>query len=441
MGIGLGAGIVGGALAGAGEGMVDVAKPWVAADATNFLQQQQNQMLMQREAALAKINSDLGVQSHAANVETDIAAQPRKDAQALQLKKDESGITTPAVDQQIRESESRVRYNDGARAALITSQINKNNGASGKAATDAINRQAQVAASDLTSAMRAEKDDMGAPKYGSDDILKYGGLAARLVKSGGYSGAEAASIARSAPVKSNKELDAQLSAEEGQLSKVGMLDSGKNGDVKVGDTTMPIAQWRTQRRAQLQAANNTEIDNWAADKGLSVAGGGSGPGAPAAGGGLASLPDGTIVAKGGVQYTIQGGKPVPMGGAPDAPAAAQPWDESGRINAPAPATAGTGLVGTKVPASAAASPAKDRVAEAAAAGNGMAAAPAQATGQDDPAPPQYIGLGRGRRVNPEYEAWEARRREVEWNRSRDSVLATRKAEREKMLADRESGKI
>lgn len=310
MGIGLGTGIVAGALGGVGEGMATIGERQNKIDMAKL----ENDLITSRQTALARVQTDEGIRKYAADAQTDISNAPAKTAAETEKERQKRALAPDALQaQQIAESKSREEYNRGARAALAQANAAKAAGAGDKAAEAAVNKQAQVAASELTTTMRAEKNDDGTPKYGSDDILKYGGIASRLVKYGGYSGPEAASIARSAPLKSGKEIDAQLAGEESKLEKVGVIGSvtgsGSRGDVKIGDQTMPIDTWRTQRRAQLRAQNDTELAAWAEQNGLPAQGPAGGRAQPSNG---APYPEGTILEKEGKKYEVKGGKPVPL---------------------------------------------------------------------------------------------------------------------------------
>jgi len=193
----------------------------------------------------------------------------------------------------------------------------------GAGGTPQSEKDAKLASSEIISLMKGEKDESGAPKYGSQAVMQYAAIASGLVRSGGYSPQEAAQLARSAPIRPQAEITAQLAEEEKKLPRVGMIRGAltgggvESGDVEVDGKTMKLDDWRKQRGAQIAAEDEKKLAGWARENGIQLAG-------PRAAANGAPYPDGTVLEKDGEKYEVRDGKPVKMSGAkaPDKPAAA-----------------------------------------------------------------------------------------------------------------------
>lgn len=174
-------------------------------------------------------------------------------------------------------------------------------------------KDAKVASSEMITLLKGEKDAEGRPIHDSRAIMQYASFAAGLVRSGGYSPQEAAVIARSAPIRTQADINAQLVEEEKKLPKVGIIRGAmtgggvEGGDVEVNGKTMKLDEWRKQRGAQIMADNDKELAGWAEKNGIQL----GGPKQPSNG---APYPDGTVLEKDGKKYEVRNGQPVEMGG-------------------------------------------------------------------------------------------------------------------------------
>lgn len=193
-------------------------------------------------------------------------------------------------------------------------------GRTGAGGTPQSEKDAKVASSEMITLLKGEKDAEGRPLHDSRTITQYAALAAGLVRSGGYSPQEAAQIARTAPIRTQADINAQLAEEEKKLPKVGMIRGAltgggvEGGDVEVNGKTMKLDDWRKQRGAQIMTEGDTQLQGWAKENGIQLGGAKQ----PANG---APYPDGTILEKGGKKYEVRNGQPVEMGGEkPAAPA-------------------------------------------------------------------------------------------------------------------------
>jgi len=199
-------------------------------------------------------------------------------------------------------------------------------GARGAGGTPQSEKDAKLASSEIISLMKNEKDETGAPRYGSQAVMQYAAIASGLVRSGGYTPQEAAQLARNAPIRSQAEITAQIAEEEKKLPKVGMIRGAlTGGGVEGGDVegpdgkTMKLEDWRKQRGAQIMAEDEKKLAGWAKDQGIQL----TTARAPTNG---APYPDGTVLEKDGEKYEVRDGKPVKMEAAkaPDQPASVKP---------------------------------------------------------------------------------------------------------------------
>jgi len=199
-------------------------------------------------------------------------------------------------------------------------------GARGAGGTPQSEKDAKLASSEVISLMKNEKDETGAPRYGSQAVMQYAAIASGLVRSGGYTPQEAAQLARNAPIRSQAEITAQIAEEEKKLPKVGMIRGAlTGGGVEGGDVegpdgkTMKLEDWRKQRGAQIMAEDEKKLAGWAKDRGIQL----TTARAPTNG---APYPDGTVLEKDGEKYEVRDGKPVKMEAAkaPDQPASVKP---------------------------------------------------------------------------------------------------------------------
>lgn len=183
----------------------------------------------------------------------------------------------------------------------------------GVGGTPQLEKDAKLASSEIISLMKNEKDETGAPRYGSQAVMQYAAIASGLVRSGGYTPQEAAQLARSAPIRPQAEIAAQLADEEKKLPRVGMIRGAltgggvESGDVEVDGKTVKLDDWRKQRLAQIQAEDEKKLAGWAQENGIQLAG-------PRAATNGAPYPDGTVLEKDGKKYEVRNGQPVEMGG-------------------------------------------------------------------------------------------------------------------------------
>lgn len=264
----------------------------VGRDQAHFAQQTSERVggeQFRREETQTKRGNDLEDAPILASIKTDadIRAEQAKRALPAAQVSDEDKAEKKARAGYLDANSRRL---DAEAEAIRTGQKYREKGGGIDRAAAQMDKDAKLASSEIISLMKNEKDENGAPKYNSQAMVQYAAIAGGLARSGMFSPQEAAQVARSAPIKTQGEITAQIAEEEKKLPSVGLIEGAftgggvERGDVKGPDgKTIKIDEWRKQRTAQIMAESDKQLVEWARAQGIQMRGAAP-AGASAAGG-------------------------------------------------------------------------------------------------------------------------------------------------------------